>query len=116
MSKQSYAIGAGIFEVDAALQDRVYEVHPEVCFAAMKGEPLPYSKRSWNGLMERRRLLAGVGIEIPDDLAGPGAIPPADVLDAAAVAWSAQRIATGLAKALPESPPAHSGRPVAIWY
>jgi predicted RNase H-like nuclease len=39
------------------------------------------------------------------------------VLDAAAAAWSADRIATGTAKALPDPPElTTAGRRIAIWY
>jgi predicted RNase H-like nuclease len=39
-----------------------------------------------------------------------------DVLDAAASAWSAQRIATGKALCLPGPPELADGREGAIWY
>jgi predicted RNase H-like nuclease len=38
-----------------------------------------------------------------------------DVLDAAAAAWSADRIARGLARSLPDPPEEIRGRKVAIW-
>jgi predicted RNase H-like nuclease len=54
---------------------------------------------------------------IPDVLEAVGMVPADDVLDAAAAAWSAQRIARGEAKSLP-SPPEEDerGREIAIWY
>ncbi len=105
VSAQAYALGQKILEVDpvAASDDRVIEVHPEVCFRAMKGEPLDYSKHSWNGQAERRRLIAGAGIHLPDDLPNAGKVPPDDLLDAAAAAWSAWRVVRCQAKVLPES-------------
>jgi len=105
VSAQAYALSKKILEVDpiAASDDRVVEVHPEVCFRAMKGEPLDYSKHSWNGQAERRRLIAAVGIDIPDDLQDAGSAPPDDILDAEAAAWAAWRVDTGKAKVLPSS-------------
>jgi predicted RNase H-like nuclease len=93
----------------------MFEVHPEVSFREMAGAPLEHAKRSWNGQMERRRLLAGGGIELPDDLGSLGPVPPDDVLDAAAAAWSANRIADGVARAFPNPPQRIGDRDVAIW-
>jgi predicted RNase H-like nuclease len=84
---------------------RLYEVHPELAFAAMAGAPLPDSKHTPAGLAVRRELLAAAGIILParaagaaaDDLLGAAAD---DLLDAAAVAWSAARIAAGRATVL----------------
>ena len=105
VSAQAYALGQKILEVDpvAAGDDRIIEVHPEVCFRAMKGEPLDNSKHSWNGQTERRRLIAGAGIDLPDHLPDAGKAPPDDLLDAAAAAWTAWRVATGKAEILPGS-------------
>ncbi len=120
ISAQSYALRRKIFEVDAcaANDDRIYEVHPEVCFAKMNGEPLTHSKKSWHGQRARIRLLAEVGIAIPDDLGAVGRIPPDDIIDAAAAGWSAERIANGNAGCL--GTPTHDGKPNPsagrIWY
>jgi predicted RNase H-like nuclease len=115
LSAQSFALGKKILEVEGCLEDRVFEVHPEVSFAALAGRHLGYSKRSWNGQMERRRLLAAAGIELPDELPA-GQAAPDDVLDAAIAAWSATRKAQGEAVPLPADPPLQDGRYVAIWY
>ena len=106
ISKQSYALRDKILEVDAlvAMDNRLSETHPEVSFAAMAGETLRWSKKSWNGQLQRLRLLAENGIVLPDDLGVAGVIPVDDVLDAAACAWSADRIRLGLAKTLPADP------------
>jgi predicted RNase H-like nuclease len=115
LSAQSFALGKKILEVEACLEERVFEVHPEVSFAALAGRQLLHSKRSWNGQMERRRLLATAGIELPNELlAGQAAAD--DLLDAAIAAWSAARKARGEAAKLPPDPPIQGGRPVAIWY
>src|SRR5205823_2691454 len=98
-------------EVEVALEERIFEVHPEVSFAALAGRHLAHPKRSWNGQMERRRLLAEHGLEVPDELAA-GTASADDVLDAAVAAWSAERIARGEAKTLPAEPPEQARRPV----
>ena len=99
ISQQSYRIWKLIEEVGPHAL-RVREVHPEVSFWAMHGKRrLRASKHTWNGLFERRRLLANEGIVFPD-LIEPNARPD-DVLDAAAAAWTARRIAAGTAGALP---------------
>jgi predicted RNase H-like nuclease len=114
LSKQAYALSDRIVEVAdlAATDTRVVEVHPEVSFRAMKGTPLRYSKHTWSGLAERRTLLASVGILLHDDLTGGERAAPDDVVDAAAAAWSALRIAEARSATLPAEPsgdPAEGG-------
>jgi predicted RNase H-like nuclease len=119
ISKQSFGLAPKILEVDGvALSDeRVFEVHPEVSFRGMAGQPLKYSKKSWNGVSFRRLLLAQHDIVLPEDLGEVGLAPVDDVLDAAAAAWSADRIARGKAVSLPSPPEqVEGGRPAAIWY
>ena len=91
-----------------------YEVHPELAFGAMAGAPLAASKHTGAGRDTRRGLLGRVGIEIPDPV--PAAIL-GDILDAAAVAWSARRIAAGQAVTIPAEPQHDDhGREIAIRY
>jgi predicted RNase H-like nuclease len=74
----------------------VVEIHPEVTFRALAGRPLAFSKRTWNGHSERRRLLSGVGISLPDCLPDDvGGVPANDILDAAAGVWTAARYVAG---------------------
>ncbi len=116
ISAQTYALRARILEVEAAAayDGRLMEVHPEVSFRTMAGEPLRFSKRTWNGQQQRSSLLAAHGIEIPATLEEAGRVPADDVLDAAAVAWSAGRRLQGEAARLPsDADPA--AEPV-IWY
>jgi predicted RNase H-like nuclease len=124
LSQQTWAIVPKIREVDAALREeryaaaaeRVYEVHPELSFLEMaKGAPLS-SKRTWNGLQARQALLLREGIQLPADLGGAGEASPDDILDAAAAAWSARRIAAGRAEALPARGDLVVGRHIAIWF
>ena len=79
----------------------LYEVHPELAFGALAGAPLAASKHTGPGRDLRRELLARAGIQIPG---GHRAALFGDILDAAAVAWSAGRIATGQAVVIPGHP------------
>jgi predicted RNase H-like nuclease len=116
VSAQAHALGPRILHVTqlAANDGRIYEVHPEVSFRAMNsGAPLRHRKKSAGGALERLALLIRHGIEI--DVLGESAVAPLDdVLDAAAAAWSAHRIALGTASSLPGTPELVDGRPVAI--
>jgi predicted RNase H-like nuclease len=100
ISRQAWALKETIFEVEALNDPRVIEVHPEVSFRAMAGSHLAHAKSTWNGQALRRRILAGHGIELPELLDEAGDVPVADVLDAAAVAWTARRHARGEASSL----------------
>lgn len=111
ISRQSYALRERILEAqEFADDDRVVEVHPEVSFAAISTQHLQHAKKTWNGQVLRRGLLVGQGIELPEMLVGlAGSVPVDDVLDAAAVAWSANRVATGNARTLPSDPDVGEG-------
>jgi predicted RNase H-like nuclease len=118
ISAQAHALGARILHVTAlaAADARIHEVHPEVSFRAMNGgEPLRHRKKSAGGALQRIELLARQGIEL-GPLGEVGDVPLDDVLDAAAAAWTAQRIATRAAVCLPDPPELAGGRSVAIWY
>jgi predicted RNase H-like nuclease len=120
LSRQAYAIGQKILEVDAwarSTNHHVIEVHPEVRFATMAGHPLAHPKSSWAGAEERRQLVTDAGTEIPADLGVAGESAAADdVLDAAAASLTARRYAEGHAIAFPEPPEQFDdGPPAAIW-
>jgi predicted RNase H-like nuclease len=118
VSAQAHALGPRIIHVTqvARSDSRLREVHPEVSFRAMNdGQPLRHRKKSAGGAMQRIGLLRQHGIEI-DHLDAAGSVPLDDVLDAAAAAWSAHRIATGQAQDLPNPPEMVDGYPVAIWF
>jgi predicted RNase H-like nuclease len=106
ITRQSWALRDKILDADSvsAAEPRIHEVHPEVSFCAMAGAPLAYAKRTWNGQAQRKALLTQAGIELPDDIGPAAAVPVDDVLDAAASAWSALRIAAGEARTLPRDP------------
>lgn len=118
VSAQAHALGDRIRWITdlAEGDDRLREVHPEVSFRAMNGaQPLRHRKKSSGGALERMQLLRDEGIVLRR-LDAAGAAPLDDVLDAAAAAWSAHRIATGTARSLPDPPERRDGRDVAIWY
>jgi len=109
MSRQAYGILPKIAEVDdlmtPRLQQRFLEVHPELSFMEMNdGEPVQLGKSRAGGALVRMKLLGACGmwdsleakaLEVSD--AGL-----ADVMDAAAAAWSAARFAKGSAVSVPD--------------
>jgi predicted RNase H-like nuclease len=103
MSAQAWGLRAKLLEADlfrrgAAFTGKpLFEVHPELSFAALSAAPLAASKHSPDGLAIRRALLTAAGVIVPSRV--PGAAED-DLLDAAAVAWSARRIAAGTAVTL----------------
>jgi len=118
LSRQAYGLASKILEAEpvATTWDVVFEVHPEVSFRAMAGQALNVRKTSWAGMWDRLELLAHEGIQIPHDLGTVGAVPPADVVDATAAAWSASRRAAGVAEAVAEPELSSGERQVSIWY
>ncbi len=120
LSIQAYRLLPKMLEAEQhrdAGPHELYEIHPELVFASLAGRLLPYGKKSWNGQMLRRALLAGVGVALDDDLPLAFDVPANDVLDAAAVAWCAHKIARGNATHLPDpiDQRDHRGRPIVIW-
>jgi len=118
LSRQAWALVPKIVEAATIAKSdaRVFEVHPEVSFRELAGECLAWSKKSWNGLLLRRRLLAEAGVALPDGISEVAGAVADDVVDAAVAAWSARRIATGTARSFPDPPEKSDGRRVAIWY
>jgi predicted RNase H-like nuclease len=103
LSIQAWGLRARLLEADryrVSCPHSLYEVHPELAFRAMAGAPLEHSKHTSQGRELRRDLLGRAGIVLPPS---PRA-PVTDTLDAAAVAWSAWRIATGRAVVIPARP------------
>lgn len=116
LSRQAFHLLPKIREVDGYLlghaqeRSRIFEVHPEVSFAAWNAgnalrhrkltaagrrERLSLIESAWNG--ERERLWAVVrGTGCHHD----------DLNDAFAALWTARRIASGTSRALPEIPEA----------
>jgi predicted RNase H-like nuclease len=118
ISKQAWQLFPRIREIDAvmtpALQERVFECHPEAAFWAMNGcrpldEPKKVKSRPHDlGLALRRGLLADAGyprafldtVHFRSSAAGAD-----DFLDACACAWTAGRILAGTAYTFPSEPP-----------
>jgi predicted RNase H-like nuclease len=99
ISCQCYGILPKIREVDCAmspqLQQRVFEVHPEVCFWAMNQcIPMQYAKIFIDGRRERLDLLRPI-IPVIEGIHVDGRAAKDDLLDAAAVMWTAERIFRG---------------------
>lgn len=109
-------------QLDKRSRNRVYEVHPEVSFAALRGgKGLEFNKKTREGFDARLRLLATVfDIEALNGLLGSVDRKLAardDVLDALVALWSAERILSGDAVALPDPIPYDAmGLPMAIRY
>ncbi len=131
VSRQGFALFPRIVELDRwlradpALQERVFECHPEVSFWAMNGQvPLNLPKKvkgiaAAPGLELRRRLLEAAGFA-PEVLSPLKArelrVGEDDLIDACAAAWTAGRIARGQAMSFPSPPERDSeGLPIAIW-
>jgi len=120
VTAQAFALHAKIAEVDAVVRaagEPVVEAHPELSFAALAGAPVAAPKRSWAGSAVRRALLADAGLVLPADLGEVGRQAAVDdVVDAAAMAWTAMRVARGEAASRPDPPEVFSdGWPAAIW-
>ena len=64
LSQQAYAISEKITEVQSVVGDRfdgrIRESHPELCFAALNGQPVAYPKASDRGRGVRMHLLTEV--------------------------------------------------------
>jgi len=136
LSIQAWGLRARLLEADrfrGSCGFPLYEVHPELAFCVLAGAPLAHSKHTAAGREQRRELLSRAGIALPLVTRAqipPARIPPAriprariprapvtDTLDAAAVACSAWRIATGRAVVIPARPQRDDrGLPIAIRY
>lgn len=121
LSRQSWGLMTKIREAtgfQARSAAQVVEAHPELAFAHMGGmRPVAESKQSWSGQRQRIARLASVGVTVPDELGDAGSGGAADVLDAAAVAHVARRVASGEALCVPDPPEtATIGNDIAVWY
>ena len=91
------------------------EVHPETSFALLAGQPMTTSKRQLPGRVERLAVLAPefTGLEDAVLHQTPGTALD-DLLDAAAAAWTARRVAAGTALILGQSEVDQTGYAMAI--
>jgi predicted RNase H-like nuclease len=109
ISKQLYNIVDKIRTVDALqsprLQDRLFEMGPEVSFAELTGRPMPANKRTAEGRAAREEALASVdafgeSVRGMLDAPAPAGAKRDDVLDALIGAWTARRHAAGVHRQL----------------
>lgn len=123
---QAWALYRRVLSLDRLIgpdeQERCVEVHPELSFLALNGDrPLPDSKRAPEGIATRRALI--------DAAFGPKAFPSIrqaitprdatddDLLDAMAACWTANRIAEGTARRIPDEPPTDArGLRMEMWF
>lgn len=124
LSKQAFALFPKLREVDAQmsarLQERVFEVHPELCFFEMNGRnPVKSKKRSLEGQRQRTKLLKQAGFLQVDERLRSAVKPFVgvdDILDAYAACWTAERILAGSAIRIPDTPPFDSkGLRMEMW-
>lgn len=126
---QSFAILPKVRDLDVlirqhtALADRIFEIHPEVSFAAWAGHPMKHSKKRSAGKLERQQFIAArFGSETFLDLrhslrSRDFRVPADDLADAFAALWSGLRLHSGAAGRLPEEEVRDSvGLPMHIWY
>ena len=131
MSRQAFGILPKIRQVDRlmapALQQRVYEAHPELAFMALAGHPMQHNKKTAAGRQERLQALrqapeewwqaAEATLASAREIFTRTQVASDDVLDAYVLARTAYRIASGQARCLPVAPPVDShGLRMEIWY
>jgi predicted RNase H-like nuclease len=115
LNKQSFNVGGKVREVDevmkAGMQDRVREVHPELCFWALNGRAaMRLNKKTTVGREARwrvlRRVFDGLGPNptLPPEL--KGLCGADDYVDALVAAWTAACVARGEARRIPVEPEA----------
>jgi len=109
ISQQTFNILSKIRAADRcitpAMQARVTESHPEVTFWALNGErTLVHNKKRPEGRSQRLFLLQGVYGDEAAGLRPPRGAVWDDLYDAAALAWTAARVAYGVACRFPEAP------------
>lgn len=131
MSRQAFGILPKIREVDRlmtpALQNTVYEAHPELAFTVAAGAPMRYNKKTAAGREERLQALARAAeprLPHPSQLLSQGLnalkrtqAAADDLLDGMVLTRTAYRIAMARATCLPPDPPADSLRlRMEIWF
>ncbi len=110
LPKQTFMLFPKMREIDALVrtlgQSRLREGHPEVSFAAMSGAPVLSRKRRPEGQADRVLLLERQGLPATALLSAriKGKMADDDILDSAALWWSANRFCAGRHITLPPSP------------
>lgn len=116
-SAQAFQLVTAIRALDDALgeppTDRVVEVHPELAFRAL--DPAVRDRKGTaRGTVQRLRALRAV-MDVEEALAdAPAGVPVIDALDACAAAWSARRLADGIAECVGDGRTDARGRPMRI--
>ena len=131
LSIQAFNILPKIREVDRvmtpALQQRVYEAHPELAFQALAGQPLQNRKKTVAGREERLRVLENIPSPLFHGIRTAfghilhacrrADVAPDDILDAYVLMWTALRIWRAQAYRVPRSPQHDArGLRMEIWY
>ena len=131
LSIQAFNILPKIRDVDRvmtpALQQRVYEAHPELAFQSLAGHPLQDRKKTVAGREERLRVLDSIpsllfhGIRAAFERllreCKRADVAPDDILDAYVLVWTALRIWHAQAHRVPRIPPHDArGLRMEIWY
>lgn len=109
LSVQTFSLFPKLREVDATVlacgQSCLREGHPEVSFSLMAGSPVKSPKKLREGKAERVTLLEARGIPVLSLLQHrPSRVGEDDILDAAALLWSAVRFGNGTHELFPPSP------------
>ena len=100
LSKQAFNIGKKILEVDGFLKTdrnfKLIESHPEICFKILSGKVLQTKKNTFEGQLERRKIISNLSIELDKTIAKAlktypkSEAQPDDIIDAAVLCLSAQ--------------------------
>jgi predicted RNase H-like nuclease len=118
-SAQAFRLVPAIRDLDDAVGEppdaRVHEVHPELGFRTLDRR-VGDAKVTARGLVQRLTALRSV-MDVEAALAeAPARVPAVDALDACVAAWSARRIAEGVAESVGEDERDSRGRPMRIWW
>jgi predicted RNase H-like nuclease len=116
-SAQAFQLVRAIRALDDALGDppldHVREVHPELAFRALD-DRVRDAKVTARGLAQRLTALRRAMDVDQAMLSAPPRVPAVDALDACAAAWSALRIAAGVAEGVGDGTRDARGRPMRI--
>ena len=125
LSLQSLNILDKIKEVDQimspALQNRIFEAHPELAFCQLSKAPLNFNKKTAPGIEERDRLLTPIFPNLKKGFSQTGfkktTVGSDDLRDALVLSWVAYKFSRREAEAVPQPIPLDSrGLEMAIWY
>jgi len=128
VTAQAFAIYSKIRDFDRILsakpqlQERIKEVHPEVCFWAWNDkEAMTNTKKSKEGKAQRRTLIDKVfGTVTVDKIQAEykrSIVRIDDIHDAFGALWTAERIFKGKAKVIPDPSPKDAvGLRMEMWY